>query len=92
MKENIVDILENFKGQIQCQNARIKVIDSSLIKINMLMKEHLIYENKMVHVMVDAWLVMEFKDNLYLIINCSNKLLNCPILFSKIHASYDRPK
>jgi hypothetical protein len=55
MKENIVHILENFKGQIQCQNARIKVIDSSLIKINMLTKEHLIYENKMVSWLMLGW-------------------------------------
>jgi hypothetical protein len=33
--------------------------------------------------MVDAWLVMKFKDTLYFIINCSNELLNCPVVFSK---------
>jgi hypothetical protein len=30
------EILKEFKGQIPCQNARIKVFDSSLIEINML--------------------------------------------------------
>jgi hypothetical protein len=55
MKENIVHILENFKGQIQCQNAKIKVIDSSLIKINMLINEHLMYKNKMVSWSMLGW-------------------------------------
>jgi hypothetical protein len=55
MKENVVHILENFKGQIQCQNAIIKVIDSSLIKINMLINEHLMYKIKMVSWLILGW-------------------------------------
>lgn len=55
MKENIVHILEIFKGQIQCQNARIEVIDSSLININMLINEHLMYKNKMVSWLMLSW-------------------------------------
>ncbi len=34
----------SFKGQVQCQNARIKLFNSSLIKISMLMSEHLVYQ------------------------------------------------
>jgi hypothetical protein len=35
-------ILKNL-SQIQCQNAKIQVFDSSLIRINMFASEHLVY-------------------------------------------------
>jgi hypothetical protein len=49
IKENNCEkfLLMLFKGQIQYQNARIKVFDSFLNKINMSMNEHLIYQKTM---------------------------------------------
>jgi len=49
IKENICDkfLLMLFKGQIQYQNTRIKVINSFLNKRNMSMSEHLIYQKAM---------------------------------------------
>jgi len=35
------------KVQIQCQNVRIKVFDSSLTKVNKPMNKHLVYKKKM---------------------------------------------
>ncbi len=51
MKENF-HILE-FKGQIQCQNAKVK--DSSLTKINMPMNKHLMYCKTMVSWLILGW-------------------------------------
>jgi hypothetical protein len=43
MKKNvhILKLKNKIKGQIQCQNATIKVFDSPLTRINIFMSEHL---------------------------------------------------
>jgi len=66
MKEN-VHILEfqkkisEIKYNIKMQES--KCFDSFLIRINMLISEHLVYKNNN-DVMVNAQMVMESKDNL----------------------------
>ncbi len=50
MKENVhilKFLIKFFIGQIQCQNARIKMFNSSLISIDMCTSEHLIYQKIM---------------------------------------------
>jgi hypothetical protein len=55
--------MQLFRGQIQSQNVRIKVFDSSLINISMAMSRmfRVVEDND---VMVNGWLVMEFKNKL----------------------------
>jgi hypothetical protein len=43
------------KGQIKCQNAKIKVFDSSLTKINMPINEHLVYKKTMMSWLTFNW-------------------------------------
>jgi len=66
MKEN-VHILEFQKkiSEIKCniKMQESKCFDSFLIRINMLISEHLVYKNNN-DVMVNAQMVMESKDNL----------------------------
>jgi hypothetical protein len=38
---------KNFRGQIQCQNSRFKMCDSSLIRINMPTSENVMYKKAM---------------------------------------------
>jgi hypothetical protein len=50
MKENVhilKILIEIFLGQIQCQNKRIKMFDSSLTSIDMCTSEHLKYQKTM---------------------------------------------
>jgi hypothetical protein len=61
MKENVHIsnfLIILFIDQIQCQNAKIKMFDSSLINIDMHTNEHLIYQKTMVW-MRDKYIVFK---------------------------------
>jgi hypothetical protein len=71
MKENVHIsnfVIKNFIGQIQCQNARIKIFDSSLTSIDMCISEHFIPKDN--GVTIDIQLVMS-KNNIF---GCSSRL------------------
>ncbi len=82
---------KKFKGQMLCQNARIKVLDSFLTKINMFMNKHWTFKKIMTSIMkkwgdlqlalqLGFWIAMSIYNSLQL-----SLFLQVQVLLNKSH-------